>query len=72
VFCCDRRIFFYNYLTYLTKAITEKDLDFKSVKKVEIVAEDSLCLAMSDGPMKIFDVQHGRSSRPLRATTPRL
>lgn len=57
VFCCDRKIFFYNYLSYLTKVITEKDLDFKSVKKAEIVSEDSLCLAMSDGPMKIFDVQ---------------
>lgn len=57
VFCCDRRIFFYNYLTYLTKAITEKELDFKSIKKAEIIAEDSLCLALSDGPMKIFDVQ---------------
>jgi WD40 repeat protein len=47
----------YDYQTYLTKVITEKDLDFKSIKKVEIVADDSLCIAMSDGPMKIFDIQ---------------
>lgn len=66
VFCCDRRIFLYNYVTYLTKVITEKELDFKSVRKVEVVSEDSLCLAMTDGPMKIFDVQQWQLTKTIK------
>ena len=66
VFATDRKIFFFDYQTDITRTITEKELDSKLVRKIEQVSDEAVCVGTTDGVLKIIDVNHFAVTRTFK------